>query len=241
MAPGGAFPTTRWSLVLAARTGPSGEARGALASLCEAYWYPLYAFLRRRGAGREEALDLTQGFFGQLLEQRSLRDLRPGTGRFRSFLLSSLKNHASHQRDRENALKRGGRATVLSLDIEDAVERERLEPKDERTPERAFEAAWAATVLDRVRHRLQEEFTAAGKEELFSLLSPSLTGHEPSRPHRDVAAALSVSEDAVKMSLVRMRRRFGRLLREEIAQTVESEDQVDDELRYLLSVVRGPS
>jgi len=240
LADGGAFPTTRWSMILAARAGgPTRESREALAALCEAYWYPLYAFNRRRGAGREEALDLTQGFFEQLLEQHFLEDLRPGEGRFRSFLLSSLKHHVSHERERASAAKRGGKSATISLDAAAADERERLEPRDDRTPERAYEAAWAHTVLDRVGRRLRDEFHAAGKESLYAHLSPSLTGSEPARPHREVAEALGISEDAVKMSLLRMRRRFGRLLREEISQTVEREDQVDDELRHLLSAVRG--
>lgn len=238
MAHGGAFPTTRWSMVLAARAGPTGESREALAGLCEAYWYPLYAFVRRRGSDRDEALDLTQGFFERLLEQRYLDDLRPGEGRFRSFLLSSLKHYVSNERARSSAEKRGGGSPAISLDAEDAAERYRLEPRDERTPERAYERAWARTVLDRVSRRLQEEFGAAGKGKLFAVLAPSLTGSEPARPHRESAEALGLSEDAVKMSLLRMRRRFGRLLRDEIAQTVEDDEQVDDELRYLLAAVR---
>jgi len=239
LAEGGGFPTTRWSMILAARAGVTPESRQALAGLCEAYWYPLYAFNRRRGAGREEALDLTQGFFERFLEQRYLEDLRPGAGRFRSFLLSSLKHYVSDERDRAAAARRGGRSDVLSFDSEDAERRYRLEPRDERTPERAYEQAWAHTVLQRVSRRLQGEFETAGKSRLFELLDPSLTGGEPGRPHREVAEALGISEDAVKMSLLRMRRRFGRLLREEIAQTVETDEEVDDEIRYLLSVVRG--
>ena len=239
MAQGSAFPTTRWSMILAARADSTSESREALAGLCEAYWYPLYAFNRRRGVGREDALDLTQGFFEQLLEQRSLEDLRPGTVKFRSFLLSSLKHYVSNERARSAAFKRGGRSTILSLDTEDAEERYRLEPRDDWTPERAFERAWAETVLDRVLHRLEAEFAAAGKERLFARLTPSLTGQEPARPHREVAADLGISEDAVKMSLLRLRKRFGRLLREEIAQTVEGTDQTDDELRYLLTVIRN--
>lgn len=238
MGHGSAFPTTRWSMVLAARGGSTPESGAALALLCEAYWYPLYAFCRRRGAGRDEALDLTQGFFEQLLEQRTLESLRPGAGRFRSFLLSSIKHFASHERARAAARKRGGPAPPISLDSATAEERYRLEPRDERTPERAYERSWALTVLDRVGLRLQDEFEAAGKGELFARLSPSLTGGEPAPPHREAAQALGISEEAVRASLVRLRRRFGRLLREEIRQTVETEDQVDDELRHLLSAVR---
>lgn len=239
MAGGGAFPTTRWSMVLAARAEDrGGDAREALADLCEAYWYPLYAFIRRRGSDRDTSLDLTQGFFEQLLEQRVLDSLRPGSGRFRSFLLSSLKHYVSNERARESALKRGGRNALIRLDAADAEEREKLEPRDERTPERAYERAWAATVLDRVSRRLKDEFEEAGKGPLFSGLAPSLTGGEEARPHREVAVELGITESAVKMSLLRMRRRFGRLLREEIALTVESEEEIDGELRHLLSVVR---
>ncbi len=238
MAHGGAFPTTRWSMILAARAAPTPESRQALSALCEAYWYPLYAFSRRRGCDREEALDLTQGFFEQLLEQRVLEDVRPGEGRFRSFLLTSLKHYASNERARSSAFKRGGGSTLISLDSEDAEERCRLALQDDWTPERAFERAWANTVLDRVYLRLQGEFEAAGKGRLFAQLAPSLTGGEPARPHGEVALALGISEEAVRTSLLRLRKRFGRLLREEIGQTVKRADEVDDELRYLLSVVR---
>jgi RNA polymerase sigma-70 factor (ECF subfamily) len=224
-------------MILAARAGPTPESRVALAGLCEAYWYPLYAFNRRRGSDREEASDLTQGFFEQFLEKRTLQDLRPGEGRFRSFLLSSLKHFVSHEREREAARKRGGGSRLVSFDSGEAEERYDREPRDDRTPERAYERAWAQTVLDRVFRRLEGEFEAAGKERLFAALAPSLTGREAARPHREVADALGISEDAVKMSLLRLRKRFGRLLREEIAQTVEREDQVDDELRFLLSAV----
>jgi RNA polymerase sigma-70 factor (ECF subfamily) len=174
-------------MVLAAREGPTPESRRALAGLCETYWYPLYAFNRRRGAGRDEALDLTQGFFAQLLEHRYLEDLRPGAGKFRSFLLSSLKHYVSDERARASAQKRGGHGALISLDSEGAEERYRHEPRDDRTPERAYERAWAWTVLDRVSRVLESEFDAAGKGRLFALLSPSLTGGEPARSHRETA------------------------------------------------------
>lgn len=236
MTPGSAFPQTRWSMVLAARTDEAPGSREALAELCEQYWYPLYAFLRRRGNDRDRALDLTQGFFGHLLEKKTLSALRPGSGRFRSFLLSSIKNFAANERVRENTQRRGGDTTLLSLDGDRAERRYDLEPGDDWTPDRSFERSWALTVVDGVHERLRGELVAAGKQRLFDLLSPALSGE--GRPQREVADELGISEAAVKMSLMRLRKRFGRLLRDEIAHTVRNEADVDDELRHLLAVLR---
>lgn len=238
MAGKGAFPTTKWSLVLKARGVDAPESAEALARLCEAYWYPLYAFLRRRGTDREEALDLTQGFFERLIEKRTLADLRPGSGRFRSFLLSSFKHHASNERERDRTLRRGGDRRLVSLDGELAEHRYGRELQDDRTPDRAYERAWARTVLERAHDRLRDELEASGKRELFAELGPALTDGRPARPLGEIALALGVSEDAIKMTVLRLRRRFGRLLREEIADTVGDPRAIDEELRHLLSVLR---
>lgn len=233
---GAGFPTTSWSLVFEARGSGSAE---ALASLCEAYWYPLYAFARRCGHTRDDALDLTQGFFATLLEKRYLDDLRPGEGRFRSFLLSSLKHHISKQRARDTAARRGGRHIELSLDVDTAERRYAHEPAHDRTPERAYERSWALTILDRVQQQLRHGLERAGQADLFRKLGPAVFGRGTVRPHRETARELGISEDAVKMSVLRLRRRFGKLLREEVARTVVEDADVDDEIRYLLTVVRS--
>ena len=233
---GAGFPSTRWSLVNAARGVASEE---ALAALCEAYWYPLYAFARRRGHDRDEAMDLTQGFFTELLDKSYLDDLRPGEGRFRSFLLSALKHHISKQRDRERALKRGGGCTLLPLDVDDAERRYRHEPTHDRTPEKAYERSWALTLLGSAERRIAGELEREGKVEIYRQLGPAIFGRTLPRPYRETARRLGMSEDAVKMTVLRLRRRFGRLLREEVAQTVASKDQVDDEIRYLLAAIRS--
>lgn len=232
----GDFPSTRWSLVFAARGSGSAE---AVASLCEAYWYPLYAFTRRRGYDRDDALDLTQGFFAALLEKDYLDDLRSGEGRFRSFLLAALKHHVSKQRERDQALKRGGGHTILSIDADTAERRYRHEPAHEWTPERAYERSWALTILKHVERRLASELDGEGKAEMYRRLGPAALGRRPPRPHRETAHALGISEDAVKMAVLRLRRRFGRLLREEVAKTVASDEQVEDEIRSLLATLRS--
>ena len=233
---GGPFPSTRWSLVHAAR---GAESEQALATLCEVYWYPLYAFARRRGHDRNEAMDLTQGFFAELLDKNYLDDLRPGEGRFRSFLLSALKHYISKQLERERALKRGGGRKLLSLDTDEAEERYQHEPAHDWTPEKAFERSWALATLATVERRIAKELEDEGRADIYRELAPALFGHTPQRSHRETARRLGISEDAVKMALLRLRRRFGRVLREEVAQTVALEEQVDEEIRSLLSALRS--
>ena len=231
------FATTSWSQVLAVRDGSPTESRRALAALCDAYWYPLYAFVRRQGCDAEEARDLTQAYFAQLLEKDYLKDVDPSEGRFRAFLKVSVKHFLSKERDKEHALKRGGQATTISLAAEDAEGRYRFEPVDDFTPEEIFERRWALTVLERVLGKLRQEFSEAGKEEEFDRLKGFLTGEEPRVPYRQVASELGISEGAVKASVHRLRQRFGSLLREEIGETVAHPDQVDDEVRHLLGVI----
>jgi RNA polymerase sigma factor (sigma-70 family) len=237
---GGRFLTTHWSLVLAAGAKPTPRSRDALAALCEQYWYPLYAFLRRQGHSAEDAQDLTQGFFARVLEKGWLQDVRPERGRFRSFLLASLSHYVSNERDRARALKRGGPLPPLSLEIETAEGLYQLEPRDDLTPERIFDRRWALTLLDRVLARLRAEFHDRGKGALFETLKVFLDGERTDESYKEVGAALGMSEGAVKVAVHRLRRRFRDIVRDEIAQTVETPDQIDDEIRHLFESVGRP-
>lgn len=233
------FATTQWSQVLAARDGADTEAHQALAALCDGYWYPLYAFVRRQGNNPEKAQDLTQGFFAYLLEKDVLRDVDPSAGRFRSFLLATLRHYLSHERERAAALKRGGGVKTISLDSQVAEQRYQYEPTDELTPEEVFERRWALTVVERSLERLQQESAEGERSELFDRLKGSLTGEEPHTPYKQVAVELGMTEVAVRGSVHRMRQRLGGFLRSEIAETVADPDEVDDEVRHLLVVI-GP-
>lgn len=235
----GHFATTRWSVVLAARADTSSPGvHQALTTLCETYWYPLYGFLRSRGSSAEDAQDLTQAFFARLLEKHALRHADPSRGRFRSFLLASLKNFAANERDREIAGKRGGGAPMLSLEIESAEGRFQMEPPTDETPERVFDRRWALTLLDRVMSRLQAEMTARSeKPSSFDRLKIYLTGDVPHLSYAETASELGMSEGAVKVAVHRLRRRFRDLVRDEIAHTVSSPEDIEDELRHLWSSV----
>jgi RNA polymerase sigma factor (sigma-70 family) len=235
----GHFATTRWSLVLAAGAGDSSPgAHEALATLCETYWYPLYGFLRSRGYNAENAQDLTQAFFARLLEKHAVRHADPARGRFRSFLLASLRNFVANERSRDIAGKRGGGIPILSLEIESAEGRFQMELPSDETPERVFDRRWALTLLDRVMSRLQTEAAPRGdKSSPFEGLKAYLTGDEPQLSYAQTAAALNMSEGAVKVAVHRLRRRFRDLVRDEIAHTVSSPEDVDDELRHLWSAV----
>jgi len=231
------FATTHWSVVLAAKQGDSSESAAALEKLCRTYWYPLYAYLRRRGCDEHDAQDLTQGFFAQLLERRSIQGVEREKGKFRSFLLASLNYFLADQRDRASAQKRGGGRQVLSLDTQEAEQRYCLEPADERSPEKIFERQWAMTLLDQVLARLTQEFSDAGKLELFQRLQPFLVEGTGEETYAGVAQAVGMTEEAVKKAVQRMRRRYHQLFREEIAQTVASPAEVDEELRHLCAVL----
>ncbi len=231
------FATTSWSQVLAAQGDSTSISRQALETLCGSYWYPLYAFVRLQGNDPESSLDLTQAYFTELLERDYLKDVDPSLGRFRTFLKVSVKHFLSKQRDKEKALKRGGQAKVISLDQEDAEGRYRFEPVGRLTPEEIFERRWALTTIERVLGKLREEFSEAGKEEEFQSLKGYLTGEEPKAPYRQAAEELGTSEGAVKASVHRLRQRFGKLLREEIAETVADPQEVDAEVRHLLQVI----
>ncbi len=231
------FATTHWSMVLAAGRDDTPDAKRALATLCETYWYPLYAYARRRGYPAEEAQDLTQEFFADLLQRDALRAADPGRGKFRSFLLASLNNFLAKQWRREGARKRGGHAVVLSLDFESAESRYSREPSHELTAERIFQQRWAMTVLDRAMSNLREEYTGRGKLELFEHLSRVLVMDKQSVPYRQIAEELDMTEGAVKVAVHRLRRRCRELLRNEIAQTVAEPEQVDEELRDLFTAL----
>ena len=225
-------------MVLAAGEADSSRSRQALAALCETYWYPLYAFIRRQGCTVEEARDLAQGYFLQLLEKGFLKKIRPEAGRFRSFLLVSVKHFLSNERDRERALKRGGGRLPIRLEFDVAEGRYRMDPADSAlTPDRLFERQWAMTVLERSMSSLREESVRSGETVRFDLLKLYLMGEEPAVPYRQVAAELGMTESAVQVAVHRMRQRFGQVLREVIAQTVTNPAEIDDEIRYMLSAL----
>jgi RNA polymerase sigma-70 factor (ECF subfamily) len=215
--------------------GGDGSAQAqALAKLCQGYWYPLYSFVRHRGYTAHDAQDLTQAFFVQLLEKRSLGQVKPEFGRFRTFLLASLKNFLANDWDRLNALKRGGGRTIVSLEQEMGESRYQLEPSHELTPERHFERQWALTLLDEVLVTLRDEYHTESKAELFEELKIVLTGQSES--YADIAARLKRSEGAIKVAVHRMRQRYRELIRSRIAETVCDGD-IEDELRYLLAAL----
>lgn len=231
------FTTTSWTKVLAAREAPSTEAREALGSLCRIYWYPLYAYVRRQGHDAEEARDLTQAYFAELIEKGYLEDYDPARGRFRVFLRASVKNFLSKRREHARTWKRGGRTETIAFDSQEGEGRYLHEPVDRLTPEEIFERRWAFTVLESALGRLRAEQTEAGRATQFERLEGFLTGQETRASYSDVAAELSTSEAAVKATVHRLRQRFGRLLRGQIAETVSSPEEVDDEIKYLLGVI----
>lgn len=234
---GGSFATTHWSIVMAAGSPESPGYREALETLCQIYWYPLYAYLRRHGHDANEAEDYTQAFFTRMLEKDFLEKVRPKPGKFRSFLLKALKHFIANERARAATQKRGGGRKVLSLEFENAERRYALEPADALSPEKIFDKAWALTVLERTTTRLEAELVARGKQELFDNLKAYIPVEGGSVPYRDVAAKLSMTEGAIKTTVHRLRRRCRELLRDEIAQTVASEDQIDEEIRGLFTAL----
>jgi RNA polymerase sigma factor (sigma-70 family) len=233
------FASTRWSLVLAAGRGDAPEAQSALAALCQIYWYPLYAYVRRSGHLADEARDLTQEFFARLLEKHYLRAADSERGRFRSFLLTALKRFLSKERHRTRAFKRGGGRSVLSLDFEQGESRFLLEPATDVTAETIYERRWALALLDRAMARLRDEFERAEKREDFERLKVFLTGEAAALSYRDVAAATGTTEGAVKVAVHRLRRRFRDIVLAEIAQTVSTPEDAEEELRHLFEAVRS--
>ena len=224
---------------MAAGGDSSSGARAALEQLCRAYWYPLYAYARRRGQSAHDAEDLVQGFFARLIEKEVLRGLERGAGRFRSFLLTCFNRFVSDQRDHDRRLKRGGGQEILSLDAAMAEERYRLEPADLLDPEKIFERRWALTVLDQVLARMKKNLEAEGKRQLFEHLQSLVVGEHGAARQAEVATRLGMSESAVAVTVHRLRQTYRRLLREEIAQTVQRPNEVEDEMRHLLAALRG--
>jgi RNA polymerase sigma factor (sigma-70 family) len=228
------FETTRWSLVLAAGSDDSSAARAALATLCETYWYPLYAYVRRRGTSADDARDLTQGFLTSLLERRDFEHVRQERGRFRAFLLASLQHFLANDAARRRTQKRGGSITFLPLALDEAEGRYRIEPEESSTPESLYERRWALMVIDRVLSELRREWEADGRETEFAELKSCLLGLNPPGGYAAIAVRLGISEGAVKTAVYRLRRRFQAELRKDIAETVSDPADVEDEIRYLV-------
>jgi len=230
------FATTHWSVVLAAGQSTDAQASEALEQLCRAYWYPLYAFVRREGSSAVDAQDLTQEFFARLLEKNYLAQVERQKGKFRSFLLAALRHFLADQRDRARAVKRGGGADCLSLDAQTAEQRYCLEPVDRMDAEKIYERRWAMTLLEQALTRLRDENIAAGKLELFERLRDFVAG-ESDISSAEAAAQMGLTESAVKSALHRLRQRYRELVREEVAHTVAGPAEIDAELRYLITVM----
>jgi len=229
------FRTTRWSAVLLSAQSHAPGSRTALADLCKLYWYPLYAFVRRRGYSPEDAQDLTQGFFLSLFDRKALRQVTPSKGRFRSFLLASMKNYLSNEFDRRNSVKRGGHIKFVRLDLETCEDRYQSEPHEELTAEKIFDARWALTLLDDALRLLREEYVLHGKfatmETLEPFLDPGSSRKLPS--HEEIAEMLHVNPGGVKVLIHRLRKRYSELLRAEVARTVTSPEAIDEEIHAL--------
>ena len=232
---GGQFTTTNWSLILAAADTQNPNSEEALEQLCRKYWPPVYAFIRYRGFDQAKAEDLTQGFFTRLLEKKDLKAADPDRGKFRSFLLVSVKHYLANEWDREQAQRRGGGESFRQLALDDAAAKY-SEPSERVTPETVFERRWAARVLEVALQGLRQEVQRDTGEQ-FDLLKGFLTGENVGMRYREVGEQLGMSEEAVKVTVHRMRRRFGQILRNQIAETVADPQEVDEEIGYLLGVL----
>jgi RNA polymerase sigma-70 factor (ECF subfamily) len=236
---GATFNTTHWSVVVTATHGEDDRARAALTSLCQTYWYPLYAYVRRRGHSAHDAQDLTQAFFAQILERQSLAKASRELGKFRTFILTALNRFLVSEWRQAKAQKRGGGRDLLSLDWAAAEERFDLEPSSHASPDKLFEKQWALTVLDDVLKRLEQEYQSAGRTELFTQLKQTLMGRREAQPYNELAAKLGLSESAIKVNVHRLRKRYRELIRIELAATVEDPQEVEAELHYLFQVLAG--
>ncbi len=225
-------------MILAAGDASSPSARAALEALCRAYWYPLYAYVRRKGYVSEDALDLTQEFFARLLARNYLTVADRNKGKFRSFLLGSLEHFLAREWTKAHAQKRGGGLSLISLDELDAENRYLREPAHELTPEKIYDRRWATTLVEQSMSRLCEECVANGKRDLFSKVQNLLSGEKGEASYAEIAAALQMSEGALKVAVHRLRQRYGELVRAEIAQTVTTPEEADEELRHLFAVLR---
>jgi RNA polymerase sigma factor (sigma-70 family) len=233
------FATTRWTVVLAAGSRSTPSADVALEELCRTYWYPLYAYVRRQGLSREDAEDLTQSFFARFLKKNYLEKLRSEHGKFRAFLIASLKHFLANEWDRARRQKRGGGVLPLSLDWQDADARYQFDPADHLSPDKMYDRAWAVTLLDRVISRLREENAADGKALLFDRLKTFLVLGRSEIPYADAADGLGITEGAARVAVHRLRRRYREILGEEIGQTLSDPAQMEEELRALFSAFAG--
>lgn len=233
------FVTTQWSVVLAAAHSDTPKAQAALEKLCRTYWYPLYAYVRRRGHLAQDAQDLTQAFFARLLERHWVSDADRERGRFRTFLLTAMSRFLSDEWDKLRAQKRGGGVVHIPVQLETAETRYGHEPADDSTPEQCYERRWALTLLDTVLQRLRAEYERADKGELFAGLNSCLVGGRESQPYAELATQLGMNEGGVKVAVHRLRKRYRQLLRAEIAQTMAGMEDVDVELRHLFAVLAG--
>ena len=225
--------TTRWTVVLAAKSDSTPQGRRALEELCQGYWYPLYAYVRRRGHSKEDAEDLTQAFFSRLLEKNFFEKVNSDKGKFRAFLLATLKHFLANEWDRARTQKRGGGVAALSLDLQDADLRYAVEPADPLSPDKLYDREWAIALLESVIARLRQENCMDGKAAVFDKLAPFLTVGKGAVPYGQAAEALQLSEGAVRVAVHRLRVRYRELLRVEIAQTLTDAAQVDEEMRVL--------
>lgn len=235
------FATTQWSLVLAAGRPGSAGAEEALARLCALYWYPVFAFVRRQGHARDEAQDLTQGFFARLIEKGDLGDADRGRGRFRTFLLTACRHYLSNEWDRARAAKRGGGLLPLSIDVAAAEGRYERALAHAETPERLYERQWCLTLLAAVLDDVRQDYEAGGKGRLFDRLKGFLTGEEDTGPHAEAAHDLGMTAEAVKVAVHRLRLRYRDALRRRVGDTVDTEQEVDDEIQHLLKTLGGPA
>jgi DNA-directed RNA polymerase specialized sigma24 family protein len=233
----GQFTTTHWTVVLQAGGGGSAEAHEAWSKLCETYWFPLYAFMRRQGYDTDEAQDLTQEFFYRFLQRNSLANVDPAAGKFRSFLLICLKRFLVNERERAHSQRRGGGRLLIPLDGGDAETRYSLEPADNLTPEVLFDRHWAFTVLERTLVALRQDCARRDRGVAFEDLEGFLPRGRGSASRPELAAKYGINLNAVDVAIHRLRQRFGTLLRQHVAETVSSESEVDEEIRYLISVL----
>lgn len=237
--PAGEFCSTHWSVVLQAGRAHTPQSAAALEQLCRAYWGPLFAWVRRDGHSEHEAQDLTQEFLSRLVANHALASVHPSKGRFRSFLLASLKHFLANEWDRARAIKRGGGRPLVSLDEVTEEDRARFEPVDTLTPDRVFERRWAQTVVARAQARLRREYDGAGQGRRFELLKGYLLGEAAGVSYAETAARLGLTESATKSAIFKLRQRFGEVFRAEIAQTVGSPEEVETEIRHLLEALSG--
>lgn len=230
------FQTTRWSIVLAAAHRSGADSREALSTLCRLYWFPVYAYVRRRGFHHHQAADLAQGFFTSMIEGNTFRNADRERGKFRSYLLGALKHYLSHEWHYANARKRGGGRQLFPLDVDAAEERYATDPSHDLTPEKLYERRWAVTVMEVAMEELRGQFVREGKERFFDLLKEFLTGGS-NEAYGAAGAVLGMEAGTVKVTVHRLRKRYADLLRRQIAQTVHEPEQVEEEIRYLFSAV----